>query len=63
MRHVTLYRDRRHEWRWRVVASNGRILADSGEGYRRIGSCLRIVRSLFPGLRVDRPTPAERVCR
>ena len=32
---LELYRDGRREWRWRLRASNGRILADSGEGYRR----------------------------
>lgn len=30
-----IYEDRRYEWRWRLVASNGRIIADSGEGYTR----------------------------
>ncbi|WP_049947730.1 HVO_2922 family protein [Candidatus Halobonum tyrrellensis] len=29
-----LYRDRAEEWRWRLVAANGNIIADSGEGYR-----------------------------
>jgi len=29
------YRDRAKEWRWRLRASNGRIVADSGEGYKR----------------------------
>ena len=24
----------RREWRWRLRAQNGRIIADSGEGYR-----------------------------
>ncbi len=28
-----LYRDRALEWRWRLKAANGRIVADSGEGY------------------------------
>lgn len=28
------------KWRWRLVASNGRILADSGQGYRRRIDCL-----------------------
>jgi len=31
----TVYRDRKREWRWRLTAPNGRILADSGEGYKR----------------------------
>jgi uncharacterized protein YegP (UPF0339 family) len=28
-----VYRDSAGEWRWRLVASNGNIIADSGEGY------------------------------
>ncbi len=38
---VEIYRDSRREWRWRMKASNGRILADSGEGYRRKASALQ----------------------
>jgi uncharacterized protein len=30
-----LYRDRKKEWRWRLTASNGRKIANSGEGYKR----------------------------
>lgn len=29
------YQDKAGQWRWRVKHSNGRILADSGEGYSR----------------------------
>ncbi|WEL18390.1 MULTISPECIES: HVO_2922 family protein [unclassified Halorhabdus] len=28
-----LFLDRAEEWRWRLVASNGEIIADSAEGY------------------------------
>ena len=28
-----LYEDNAGEWRWRLVVSNGNIIADSGEGY------------------------------
>jgi len=28
-----VFRDSAGEWRWRLVASNGNIIADSGEGY------------------------------
>lgn len=28
-----LYRDEVGDWRWRLVHSNGNIIADSGEGY------------------------------
>jgi len=29
-----VFRDNADEWRWRLVATNGNIIADSGEGYR-----------------------------
>jgi uncharacterized protein YegP (UPF0339 family) len=32
---IELYKDRKGEWRWRARHTNGRILADSGEGYKR----------------------------
>lgn len=31
---VDLYKDQKDEWRWRIVATNGRIVACSGEGYK-----------------------------
>lgn len=31
--HAELYRDKAGEWRWKLKAANGRIIADSGEGY------------------------------
>ena len=27
------YKDSAGEWRWQLISSNGRIVADSGEGY------------------------------
>jgi hypothetical protein len=36
----TYYKDKKGEWRWRLVASNGRIIADSGEGYSSERECL-----------------------
>lgn len=30
-----IYQDARGEFRWRMVASNGKTVADSGEGYKR----------------------------
>ena len=33
-------------WRWRLVASNGRIIAESGEAYTRARSALRAVRTV-----------------
>jgi len=37
-----LYRDKKGEWRWRLRARNGRIIADSGQGYRHKGDCRRM---------------------
>ena len=34
------YKDNKGEWRWRLKASNGRIIADSGEGYTSEQECL-----------------------
>ena len=28
-----MYKDRAGEWRWRLKAPNGEVIADSGEGY------------------------------
>jgi uncharacterized protein YegP (UPF0339 family) len=33
------YQDAKKEWRWRLKASNGRIIADSGEGYKNEQDC------------------------
>jgi uncharacterized protein YegP (UPF0339 family) len=35
-----VYTDKSGYWRWRYVASNGRIIADSGEGYYNKADCL-----------------------
>jgi len=32
--HTEIYLDKNNEYRWRMVAGNGRIVADSGEGYK-----------------------------
>lgn len=34
-----IYRDKADEYRWRFVASNGRIMADSSEGYDTKAGC------------------------
>jgi uncharacterized protein len=36
-----LYRDTASEYRWRLLAPNGRIIADSGEGYVDRGGAKR----------------------
>lgn len=34
-----VFKDRKGEWRWRLRAKNGRIVADSGEGYKSWRGC------------------------
>jgi uncharacterized protein YegP (UPF0339 family) len=44
-----VYKDGAGEWRWRLKAANGRVIADSGEGYKDRGGCIHsieLVRSL-----------------
>ena len=38
---IVFYKDTIDEWRFRVVASNGRIVADSAEGYKSKFFCKR----------------------
>ena len=45
-----IYKDRAGEWRWHLKAANGRIVADSGEGYVSKQHCLDgidLVKSAF----------------
>ena len=42
------YRDRARKWRWRLRAANGKVIADSGEGYETESGCdngIRLVKS------------------
>jgi len=52
---LEIYRDGRREWRWRLKASNGRIVADSGEGYRRRASARQAAARLHSMLTGDLP--------
>lgn len=38
-----VYQDKRKEWRWRLRYRNGRIVADSGEGYSSRRKCVYAV--------------------
>jgi uncharacterized protein YegP (UPF0339 family) len=35
-----VYKDNAGEWRWNLKAANGRLIADSGEGYNDRADCL-----------------------
>lgn len=41
-----LFVDTADEWRWRLVATNGNIIADSGEGYSSKQGARRGIRSV-----------------
>ncbi len=45
-----VYRDSKHEFRWRLVAKNGRIIADSGEGYKRKSQCTHAISRIMIGV-------------
>ncbi|WP_436926557.1 HVO_2922 family protein [Halosimplex amylolyticum] len=51
-----VFRDSADEWRWRLVAANGNIIADSGEGYQSKQGVERGIRSVkrsAPGADVE----------
>lgn len=37
-------------WYWRAYSTNGRIVADGGEGYINRGDAEKMVKALFPGV-------------
>jgi uncharacterized protein YegP (UPF0339 family) len=37
---LVIYKDKAGEWRWRRKAANGRITAESGEGYHNQGDAI-----------------------
>lgn len=47
---VKIYADKSGEFRWRCVASNGRLIADSGESYTRYHDAERAARTTFGSL-------------
>ena len=38
-----VYQDKKHEWRWKLVAGNNKVIADSAEGYKRMESAMQQV--------------------
>jgi uncharacterized protein YegP (UPF0339 family) len=44
-----VYKDARGEYRWRLVAANGRKIADSGEGYGNKADCLAAIQLVKEG--------------
>jgi uncharacterized protein YegP (UPF0339 family) len=50
-----VFRDHAGQWRWRLVSSNGKVVADCGEGYRHRGDALRIVEAIRGGATAGAP--------
>jgi uncharacterized protein YegP (UPF0339 family) len=38
---LELYKDKHGDWRWRTIAANGKVTADSGEGYKRRAGAIK----------------------
>ena len=38
-----MYKGDDKQWRWRLVAINGEVIADSAEGYHNKGDCLNAI--------------------
>lgn len=45
--HFEIYRDTSGDWRWRLRAVNGRIVADSAEGYASKRNAKRAVTAVL----------------
>ena len=41
-----IYQDKKKEFRFRILAPNGRIVADSGEGYKTLKGCKKNIEKL-----------------
>jgi len=44
--HFEIYKDKANEWRWRLIADNAKIVADSGEGYFHQSDCVAMVEKI-----------------
>lgn len=49
----------KYEWRWRLRASNGKIIADGGEGYSSRAKVRRAVIRLWTSLQITQPPIVE----
>jgi len=43
---IVIYRDVKGEWRWKLVARNGRTVANGGEGYKRKSGILKTLNAI-----------------
>ena len=38
-----IFKDAKGEWRWRLIAANGKRIAGSGEGYKSKSACIAAI--------------------
>ena len=50
---LQLYRDKKKQWRWRLKASNGRIVATGGESFSSRSSCHHSVLNVWGTFSAD----------
>lgn len=50
--YVEIYLDSNNDFRWRARSNNGKIVADSGEGYANKFDIENVVANLFPDVEV-----------
>lgn len=43
---IEIYKDKKKEWRWRLLAKNNKILACAGEGYKRQASMRKSLKTV-----------------
>ena len=56
MARFELYKDLNGEYRWRFISTNGRVLAESGEGYKNEADCqhgIDLIKGEVPAARVE----------
>lgn len=47
---IEIFKDEAGEWRWRIKAANGKIVATSGEGFTRKWSARRAAKRVLSAL-------------
>ena len=47
-----IYKDKKIQWRWRLVAKNGKIVADGGEGYYMKYNVKRAIKAFVKNITV-----------
>ena len=58
MSKFVIYKDQASQYRWRLKAANGKIIADSAEGFTTLSyarESVALVKSLAPGATVEEP--------